>query len=275
MVETAFVQDTELELLLEGVFRLFGYDFRQYAPGTLKRRVGALVVEEGLSTVSELQSRIFRDRALLERLMSALSVSASGFFRDAAFYHAFRQKAVPLLKTYPFVRIWHPGCASGEEVYSMAILMQEVGLLERCSFYATDIDESVLNIAAQGVYPRKQIEGSERSHKESGGMGALVDYFAASQCDGTIAPSIRRRVTFMRHNLATDGSLNEFNVILCRNVLIYFSKPLQHRVHDLLYDSLTRFGILALGAHETLSLTSREKHFTALDAETKLYRRID
>jgi len=274
-METAVVQETELRLLLEGIFRLFGYDFRQYAPGTLKRRVGALVAQEGLESVSELQGKIFRDPALLERLMGALSVQTSGFFRNAHFYRAFRDKAVPLLRTYPFLRIWHAGCATGEEVYSTAILMSEEGLLQRCVFYATDIDRSALNAAQCGVYPRSRITASEHNHKESGGKGALTEYFDLSSREGTVITGLREKVTFMTHNLVTDGSLNEFNVILCRNVLIYFSKPLQQRVHELLYASLTRFGILGLGAHENLSLTPMERHYQALDENSKLYRRTD
>ena len=269
------VQETELDLLLEGVFRLFGYDFRQYAPGTLKRRVSALVAEEGLSSVSELQGRVFRDPDLLQRLMSALSVRASGFFRDAKFYGAFREKAVPMLRTYPFIRIWHAGCANGEEVYSMAILMQEEGLFEKCDFYATDIDSSALKAAGRGVYSRPVVVSSTESYREAGGKTSLTDYFSISGRDARIKAELKERVTFMRHNLVTDGSLNEFNVILCRNVLIYFAKPLQNRVHELLYSSLTRFGILGLGANETLNVTPREKHYKALDGGSKLYRRID
>ena len=274
-MEVAAVQQMELDLLLEGVFRLFGYDFRQYASGTLKRLVSALVQQEGLSSVSELQGRIFRDPDLLQRLMSALSVRASGFFRDADFYRSFRENAIPMLRTYPFVRIWHAGCANGEEVYSMAILMQEEGLLEKCDFYATDVDLPALKAAERGTYSRSAVVSSTESHKASGGKRALTDYFRISGRDAHIESDFKERMTFMRHNLVTDGSLNEFNVVFCRNVLIYFAKPLQNRVHQLLYESLTRFGILGLGANETLKLTPREEHYKALDEGSKLYRRVD
>jgi chemotaxis protein methyltransferase CheR len=204
--------------------------------------------------------------------MSALSIRASGFFRDAGFYRAFREKAVPLLRTYPFVRIWHAGCANGEEVYSLGIVMHEEGLLDKCDFYATDVNAAALEAGDSGVYRRNLISSSEQTYKDSGGKRSLSSYF---DNDGRIDGSIKKHVSFMRHNLVTDGSFNEFNVIFCRNVLIYFSRPLQDRVHELLYSSLTHFGILGLGANETVKLTRREKHYRALDEANKLYRRID
>jgi chemotaxis protein methyltransferase CheR len=269
------VEDTEIDLLLEAVDRVFGYDFRHYARSTVQRRVADLVQRMHLRNVSELQGKLLREPEVLNSVVSALSVQVSSFFRDPKVYLVFRQKVVPILKTYPFVRIWHAGCASGEEVYSIAILLKEEGLFDRCQIYATDINAEALHNAALGVYPAQNITASANSHRESGNSGCLADYFQIAGREARILPDLTRPITFFQHNLVTDHSFNEFHVILCRNVLIYFSKPLQDRVHKLLYDSLIRLGVLGLGTNETLHLTPKEKHYRALDEGARLYRRTD
>ncbi len=237
--------EVELELLLEGIFRFYGYDFRQYARSTVRRRLTEIMGREGLDNLSMLQGEILRKPELLDKVVSSLSIQVSSLFRDPRFYLAFRQRAVPLLRTYPSIRIWHAGCATGEEVYSMAILLTP------------------------------HVARSERDYKEAGGARSWSDYFQISGKEAKILPSLQRRVTFFQHNLATDASFNDFHVIFCRNVLIYFSKPLQDRVHELLYQSFVRFGILGLGANETLHVTPKEKHYKALDETARLYRRTD
>lgn len=269
------VDDIELDLLLEGIYRLFGYDFRQYARSTIKRRLSEITKGCGLDNFSELQSKTLRDSALLKSVVSALSVQASSFFRDPGFYTALRRKAVPILRTYPSVRVWHAGCAAGQEVYSTAILLEEEGLLGRCHLYATDINPDGLNTGSRGSYPAAGIKSSEHHYSQAGGQRNLTDYFEMSGRDAHVRPELKKRITFFEHNLATDHSLNEFHLILCRNVLIYFAKPLQDRVHRLLYDSLVRLGVIGLGANETLHLTPKEKHYRPLDDSARLYRRID
>jgi chemotaxis protein methyltransferase CheR len=269
------VDEVELELLLEGIHRHYGYDFRQYARSTVRRRLTEIMAREGLDNLSALQGRILREPELLDKVVSSLSIQVSSLFRDPRFYLAFRQRAVPLLRTYPSIRIWHAGCATGEEVYSMAILLTEEDLFKKCRIYGTDLNPDALATASRGAYTAPHVTKSERDYKEAGGTRSLTDYFQISGKEAQILASLQRRVTFFQHNLVTDASFNDFHVIFSRNVLIYFSKPLQDRVHELLYHSLVRFGILGLGANETLHVTPKEKHYRSLDETARLYRRTD
>jgi chemotaxis protein methyltransferase CheR len=274
-LEPHAIEDAELDLLLEGIYRLFGYDFREYARTSVKRRLLEIVAREHLHNLSELQGRLLRDQKLLQSVATALSIQVSSFFRDSEFYLGFRRKAIPLLRTYPSVRLWCAGCATGEEVYSMAILLSEENLLGKCRIYATDINADALEAASQGVYGAVHVHGAGRHYTMGGGSRSLTDYFEIENGHARVVPYLKKRITFHHHNLVTDGTFNEFNAILCRNVLIYFNKALQNRVHELLYGSLVRFGILGLGANETMHLTPKEKHFRCLDEAARLYRRID
>jgi chemotaxis protein methyltransferase CheR len=274
-LDRAALEDTEVDLLLEGIHRLFGYDFRQYARSTVKRRLTEIMAQQSLGNVSELQGKLLRNSELLNAVVAALSIQVSSLFRDDKFYLAFRRKAIPILRTYPSIRIWHAGCATGEEVYSLAILLTEEGLFNKCQVYATDLNIAALETASRGVYPVANLTKSENSYGATGGSGSLRDYFQIVGNEARVLSNLTDRITFFEHNLVTDASFNEFHVILCRNVLIYFSKPLQDRVHNLLYESLVRLGILGLGSNETLHLTPKEKHFRALDEAGRLYRRID
>ena len=269
------VDDVEMELLLEGIYRLHGYDFRQYARSTVRRRLTEIMGKEGADNLSTLQGKILRKPELLDKVVSSLSIQVSSLFRDPRFYLAFRQRAVPLLRTYPSIRIWHAGCATGEEVYSMAILLTEEALFNKCRLYGTDLNPDALATASRGSYAAPHIARSERDYKEAGGTRSLSDYFQISGKEAKILQSLQGRVTFFQHNLVTDASFNDFHVIFCRNVLIYFSRPLQDRVHELLYHSLVRFGVLGLGANERLHITPREKHYRSLDETARLYRRTD
>lgn len=269
------VEDTELDLLLEGIHRIFGYDFRQYARSTIRRRLGEIRTKRRLHNLSELQGQALRDPELLNEIVSALSVQVSSFFRDARFYLAFRRHVVPILKTYPSVRIWHAGCATGEEVYSIAIVLHEEGLLDKCRLYATDINTNALKTASSGAYTQADVAVSETAYHRAGGTGRLLNYFQSSGEEAPVVPELKNRVTFFQHNLVTDDSFNEFHVILCRNVLIYFDKGLQNRIHLLIYNSLVRLGILGLGANETLHGTARETHYKPLEETARLYRRVD
>jgi chemotaxis protein methyltransferase CheR len=274
-IRTADIETMEIELLLEGVFRLYGADFRNYALASLRRRIWNAVRNEKLSTISALQERVLHDPSSMERFLLQMSVSVTSVFRDPAFYQAVREKVIPHLKTYPFARIWHAGCATGEEVYSMAILLHEEGLYERARIYATDMNAVVLEKAREGIFSVETLPEYEENYRAAGGKAELSDYYTAKYDSAIFRQSLRKNIVFAEHNLVTDSSFNEFNVVFCRNVMIYFNSNLQRRVHELLYASLRRFGILALGRKESLrGATPHETHYEELDAREKLYRKV-
>lgn len=268
------VEAIEIELLLEGIYRRYGHDFREYTPTSLARRIRLALRSEGLATVSGLQEQVLHDPACLERLVLALTINVTSIFRDPGFFLSFRERVVPLLRTHPFLRIWHAGCSTGEEVYSMAILLQEEGLYDRSRIYATDLNDSVLRRAREGIFSLEAAEQSAESYLRAGGRCSWSDYYTSGYGSAIFRSSLKENIVFARHNLAIDRSFNEFNVILCRNVLIYFRKPLQQRVHRLLYESLGRFGILGLGSHETVQFTAHESDYEPLATGWKLYRRV-
>jgi len=267
------LEDVEIELLLEGVYRRYGYDFRDYALSSLRRRIRERVREERLTTVSGLKERVLHDPEAMERLAHGLSINVSTMFRDPDLYRVFRSKVVPILRTYPFIRIWHAGCSTGEEVYSMAILLHEEGLYERARLYATDINETVLHKAKSGIFPLKAMKQYTADYQQAGGKAAFSEYYTAEYESAIFRPSLRDNIVFAQHNLATDGAFNEFHAILCRNVMIYFNKPLQARVHTLFLNSLVQFGFLCLGAKETLTYTPAEAAYDEVDGAQKIYRR--
>ncbi len=268
------VEDLEVELLLEGLFRRYGYDFRGYARSSLRRRIRNAVAAEDVGTVSGLQERMLHDPACLQRLLLALSVHVSAMFRDPRFFLAFRRRAVPMLRTYPFIRIWQAGCSTGEEVYSLAILLQEEGLYDRCRIYATDMNDTVLQTARAGIYPIDLMQRYTANYHAAGGSGELSAHYTAAYDHVLFRPSLREHVVFSQHNLASDGPFNEFNVILCRNVMIYFGRALQNRVHDLFARSLSTFGLLGLGSHESIRFAPTEHQYEPVEPGEKLFRRV-
>jgi chemotaxis protein methyltransferase CheR len=268
------LETLEIELLLEAIVRRYGYDFREYAFASLKRRLWNVIHAEALTTISGLQEKILHDPACMERFLHALSVNVTAMFRDPGFFITFRERVVPLLRTYPFIRLWHAGCSTGEEVYSMAILLQEEGLYERCRIYATDMNEAVLRRAREGIIPVPLAADYANNYIRAGGKRSLSDYTIEAYGNSMFCSALKGNIVFSGHNLATDRSFNEFNVILCRNVMIYFQKSLQQRVHHLLYDSLAPFGILGLGSKESLQFTPHERSYEPLERGWKLYRRV-
>jgi chemotaxis protein methyltransferase CheR len=270
----ADLERIEIELLLEAVFRHYGFDFRSYAYASIRRRLWKRIEAEELSSVSELQARVLHDPEAMERLLLDLSVSVTAMFRDPGFYVTFRNDVVPLLRTYPFIRIWHAGCSTGEEVYSMAILLEEEGLLERSRIYATDINDAVLQQARAGIFPLNRMQEYTENYIRAGGRRSFSEYYTAKYDGALFSPALTRNVVFSQHNLVTDRSFSEFNVIFCRNVLIYFDRELQNRVHSLFYDSLVMFGILALGSKESLRFSQYEPCYERLHAREKLYRKV-
>ena len=270
----AELERIEIELLLEGVYRHFGFDFRSYAYASIRRRLWKRTEAEGLSSISQLQALVLHDAAAMERLLVDLSVSVTSMFRDPGFYRVFRDDVVPLLRTYPFIRIWHAGCSTGEEVYSTAILLEEEGLLDRTRVYATDINDIVLQQARAGIFPLSRMQEYTDNYIRAGGKRSFSEYYTAKYDGALFSPSLTRNTVFSQHNLVTDRSFSEFTVIFCRNVLIYFDRNLQHRVHALFYDSLVMFGILALGSKESLRFSQYEDCYEKLHPKEKLYRKV-
>jgi chemotaxis protein methyltransferase CheR len=268
------LEEIELSLLLEGVFRQYGFDFREYAPASLRRRVWRRVHAEGLSTISALQDKLLHDPVCMERLLLDLSINVTAMFRDPTFYVAFRERVVPMLRTYPFTRIWVAGCSTGEEVYSLAILLQEEEIYDRTRIYATDINEAVIERARSGVFPLDKMQEYTQNYIKAGGTRAFSEYYLAKYDGAQFQRSLTENVVFAQHNLVSDRSFNEFNVIVCRNVMIYFDRALQDRVHRLFYDSLTNFGVLGLGHKETVKFSPYTDLYEELDPNEKLYRKI-
>jgi chemotaxis protein methyltransferase CheR len=263
----------EIELLLEAMHRHYGYDFRSYAPSSLRRRLRKRLEAEHLTTFSALQDRILHDSNAMEGLLRDMSVNVTGMFRDPTFFLAFRQRVVPILRTYPFVRIWHAGCATGEEVHAMAILLEEEGLLERTRLYATDMNAEALEKARAGIFPIARMREYTASYQQAGGTRSFSDYYTASYGAALFHQRLRDKVLFAQHNLATDTSFSEFNVILCRNVLIYFDRSLKERTLGLFKESLSPLGFLCLGRRESLRFTVVETDFEELDAKERIFRR--
>jgi chemotaxis protein methyltransferase CheR len=264
----------ELQLLLEGVYRQYGFDFREYAPASLKRRVWRRMQAEQAGSITGLLERVLHDPDVMERLLLDLSINVTSMFRDPTFYRAFREKVVPVLRTYPFTRIWVAGCSTGEEVYSLAILLHEEGIHDRARIYATDINEAVLERAREGVFPLEKMQEYTENYIRAGGKQSFSEYYLAKYGGALFHRSLTDNVVWAPHNLVQDRSFNTFNVILCRNVMIYFDRALQTRVHQLFYDSLERFGILALGHKESIRFTGIEGAYEELDGLEKLYRKV-
>jgi chemotaxis protein methyltransferase CheR len=271
---TEDLERLEIDLLLEAVYRRYGFDFRQYARASLKRRLERRLLAEGATTISELQAKLLHEPECMERLLRDLSINVTSMFRDPTFYVTFRKQIVPVLHTYPFTRIWCAGCSTGEEVYSLAIVLQEEGLYNRTRIYATDINEHVLASAKEGVFPLDRMKQYTQNYIRAGGARAFSDYYTAAYDHVRFSRGLTENVVFAQHNLASDRSFNEFTVIVCRNVMIYFDKELQNRVQGLFYESLETFGILALGHKESIVFTPYADRYEVIDQDERIYRKI-
>jgi len=267
-------EDIEVDLVCEAIYQRYGFDFRHYARSSLRRRLSRQVHDEGLSSLSALQERVLRDEACMERLLLTLSINVTSMFRDPAFYKALRTEVAPLLRTYPDVRVWIAGCSTGEEVYSTAIVLKEEGLYEKSRIYATDMNEVVLERARRAIYPLDQMRAYTEGYQRSGAKASFSTYYQASHDHAVFDRRLGERVVFSRHNLATDASFNEFQLILCRNVMIYFDRDLQSRAVGLFRDSLCTFGVLGLGKNESLRFSPHATAFEPLVGDQKLYRRL-
>lgn len=267
-------EQIEIQLLLEGIYRLYGYDFRNYAYNSIRRRIWHRVHAMKLKTISALQEKVLHDPECMRLLMKDLMIHVTEMYRDPELFLAFRQKVVPLLHTYPFIRIWHAGCSTGEEVFSMAVLLHEEGLYHKSRIYATDASEDVINQARTGNFPLRKMQEYTKNYLLAGGNGSFSQYYTATEKSVTFHPFLKENMVFAQHNLVTDRSFNEFHVIFCRNVLIYFNKELQDQVHELFYESLTPFGVLALGNRESINFTMHAENYEVMDSREKLYRKV-
>ncbi len=264
----------EIELLLQGLYAWCGYDYRNYAYNSIRRRIWHRVHAEKLGSITGLLEKILHDSDCLKRLIQDFSIHVTEMFRDPAFFLAFRERIVPVLRTYPSIRIWHAGCSTGEEVYSMAMLLQEEGIYEKTKIYATDISTDALAIAKAGVFPMESMRKFTTNYLKAGGKKAFSDYYDVKGDTVKFDSSLTKNIVFAQHNLVTDRSFNEFHVIFCRNVLIYFDKTLQNKVHQLFYDSLGMFGFLGLGDRESILFTDTADCYEEISRHEKLYKKI-
>ena len=267
-------QDIELELLLQAVFMKYGYDFRNYTKSHLKRRIHQRLRLSNIKTISELQNRVLWDKSFFRVLLQDLSINVTEMFRDPEFYKSFRQNVIPNLKTYAHIKVWHAGCSTGEEVYSLAIILKEEKLLSKSQIYATDINKNVLEIARQGIYTKKDMELYGQNYSKAGGTGKLSDYYTSKYGSVIFDKSLSKNIVFADHNLVIDSAFAEVNLVFCRNVLIYFDKSLQEKVLGLFSNSLAKRGFLCLGTKESLKFTSHEKDFDTVDKELKIYKKL-
>jgi len=272
MLADSPLEDLEIHLLLQAIQTRYGYHFVNYAQASMRRRVRAALTRSGLSHLGELQHQILLDPSFFASVLDDLTVRVSEGFRDPAFFQAFRERVVPILRTYPSLKVWHAGCASGEEVYATAILLAEENLYERAQIYATDMSPKALEMAREGVYPEERRHEFERNYLESGGKDRLGSYFSQAYGRIVVREALRRNVVFFQHDLASDQALGEMHVVFCRNVLIYFGTELRERALATFAGCLQRSGFLCLGMNEALSPEARG-HFAEFAENERIFRR--
>jgi chemotaxis protein methyltransferase CheR len=264
----------ELSLLLEGIYQCYGYDFRHYARATVERRMAQLRADHAFANFSEVTARMLRDEDFyFQTLLGYFSISVTSFFRDPPVYRALREQVIPLLRTWPNIKVWHAGCATGEEVYSLGVLLAEAGILGRTRLFGTDISAAALETARVGIYPAGVLRTGSQAYAAAGGLGSLAEHYVALGGSGIVSPALRERTLFTLHNLVTNTSFGEMQLIVCRNVLIYFDDTLHQRVLQLFWDSLDNGGMLCLGESETLGHSAIAKQFVAVDEAARIYKK--
>lgn len=264
----------ELDRFLDRLFELSGVDLSGYGKRALQRRLRSLLNSERVAGLRELSDRMDDDPRFQAKVLDRLMLRVTSMFRDPLFFRVFRERVVPLLRTYPYPRLWVAGCSTGQEAYSLAILLHEEGLYERCRIYATDLNETVLQEARTGVLPLTSLDEYELNYRAAGGTGALSDYYARGETSAVLDPAVLAHIAVFRHDLARDASFNDFQVIFCRNVLMYFEPALRGRVHRLFSDSLVRLGFLGLGRSESLHLSGFEAQYEPWSSRQRLYRKV-
>ena len=268
------ISDEELTGVLEVIYKVNGYDFRDYSRASISRRVQKFIQENGYRNPSELKLALTKKNDVFEQFLKLITVNVTEMFRDPGFYKALKEEVLPMLASYPTIKLWHAGCSTGEEVFSMAILLQEAGLLQRSRIYATDINPSNIEKAKTGIIPLHVMKDYTSNYIQSGGTEDFASYYTARYDNAIIRKDLREKIIFSQHNLVTDQAFNEFQLICCRNVMIYFNRELQNRVLKLFNDSLSTFGYLALGTKESLLFTSVKEEFDIINQQQKIYRRI-
>jgi chemotaxis protein methyltransferase CheR len=272
--ESPSLEEIETKLLLEAVSLRYGYDFRDYASGPLRRSITTAMAGEGVTTISAYQDRLLHDSSSMQRFLGTVGVNVSRMFREPDMWRCLREDIVPVLRTYPSVRIWSVGCATGEEVFSLAILLQEEGLYQRSTIYATDMNDDALAVARAGACSIERMLSYEPDYQRSGGSSSLDTYFTASGRMARMKRNLLHNVTWAQHNLVTDSSFNEFHLIICTNVLIYFRPTLQQRAHRLFYESLIRSGFLALGQRESLVFAPESSRYEHVRDGVSVFRKV-
>ncbi|SEM81461.1 chemotaxis protein methyltransferase CheR [Mesobacillus persicus] len=269
------MEKLEIELLLEGIFRHYGFDFRNYSYSSIQRRVWHRIKNEKIESITALLDRVLHDPSMMEKLYLDFSINVTEMFRDPAFFKVIRHKVLPLLSQLPSIRIWHAGCSTGEEAYSMAILLSEEGLYDKSRIYATDMNNHVIKQAKLGQFSLKKMKGYTSNYVHSGGRNDFSQYYRVQENHAVFHQEVSKNIIFAQHNLVTDGSFNEFHLIICRNVLIYFNRELQARVHHLFLNSMSSNGFLALGNREGLSFPKHDQFYMPFDCEERIYRRLE
>lgn len=267
------IKDIEIELLLEGVYKAYGYDFRNYARSHVKRRIQNRLKISNLETISQLQHHVLYNADFASLLIKDLSINVTQMFRDPSFFKAIRDNVISLLKTWSFIKIWHAGCATGEEVYSMAILLKEEGLYDRVQIYATDFNEQALKQAREGIFSSASISQYEHNYQQTNPRGSFSQYYFADYNLAIMDQSLKKNIVWANHNLVTDSDFTETQMIVCRNVLIYFNKSLQDQVYELFRSSLVNGGILCLGNKENLYMSEYREYFEVIDNQQRIYRK--
>jgi chemotaxis protein methyltransferase CheR len=266
-------ENIEIKVLIEAIYLKYGYDFRNYSKASIKRRILHRLSLSGLKTISEMQHKILYDKQFFEILIQDFSIKVTNMFRDPSFYKAIRKKIIPVLKELPFIKIWHAGCATGEEVYSTAILFQEEGLYDKTIIYATDFNEAVIKKAKDGIYSADRLKEYTHNYQKAGGKSSFADYYSAKYDYALIDKSLKKNIVFAEHNLVTDWVFGEMNMIMCRNVLIYFNRDLQNHVIRLFIDSLCKNGFLCLGSKESIRVSEYSDDFVDFIKKEKIYRK--
>jgi len=263
----------EVSLFLEAIFQKYAYDFRNYSKAHIKRRILHRMSTSSFKSISEMQHTLLNEETFFEQILKDFSINVTEMFRDPSFYKKFREEVIPILKTYPYIKIWHAGCSTGEEVYSMAIILKEEGLYERSQIYATDFNQVVIKKAKDGIYPINKIKEYTYNYQKSGGLNSFSDYYTAKYDSVILNPDLKQNIVFADHNLVSDKVFAEVHLVVCRNVLIYFNKQLQDNVFRLFKESLIPGGYLCLGSKESLRFSDSFQHFETIDDSEKIYKR--
>ncbi|MFN3020602.1 protein-glutamate O-methyltransferase CheR [Soonwooa sp.] len=274
MLEPSIVKDEEVEYLIKDVHELYGYDFSHYSRASFKRRINRICLIDRFTSYAELRYTLMNDPEYLKRFVEEITVNVTEMFRDPSFFKALREDILPQLGTYPLIRIWVAGCSTGEEAYSIAILLKEAGLYHKCLIYGTDINPSVLEKARAGVFPIQQMKLYTENYILSGGKKEFSDYYTANYDIVKFDSSLKEKLILSTHNLVSDSSFNSFQLIICRNVLIYFDKTLQEHVFKLFDESLENLGYLALGSKETLRFSNLDKNYNQVDNQ-KIWKKVE